>query len=351
MTGRNTVSFSGTTLHNENETKTALPIFVSAMRPSPHKIRNLKVTYRGQTYTIKDGVSTVNELTTRFERLNNNLGNMGNHITPKGIVWKGQILKPGDNLSKVGIKHGDRVMILPGDKDTKAVDILAVYLFLLSSNEKAIEDGIRKIKEEQPESVEAMKDMVHTFRHDLNDLKRKDVANFIGASFDMSYHRLRSWWEQPALRQELHDPDRIENYRKVISTNLSEKFIKKLKLQKIIENPNLWRREFSKIATKAIRFGDTILEGILDVLLDVLKGRGPSAPSNSRNHQYFSAPQSQSSSVEVQHQNQDGGGWSSSLEAPGRGNSVTNKMEDPSLANNLLFELSESEDDYEMDDL
>lgn len=290
----------------------------------------------------------MSELTSRFERLNNNLGNMGNHITPKGIVWKGQILRPGDDLSKAGIKHGDRVMILPGDSDTKAVDILAVYLFLLSSNEKAIEEAINKIRKEQPESLEAMKDMMNSFRHGVNDINRKEVANFLRNAFDLSYHRMRSWWEHPSLRQGLHDPDRIENYRKVISTNLSTKFVKTLssasssQLQKVIESPELWRREFSKLATKAIRFGDAILEGILDLLLDVLKGRGS---SSARSRQYF--PAEQQSSSETQHQ--DGGSWTQSAGAPDQANTVTNEMEDPSLANNLLFELSESEEDSDLD--
>jgi hypothetical protein len=329
--------------NNALEKSNNLSIFVSAMKP----IRNLHVTYRGQTYTIREGVSTVNELTARFERLNNN---SVDPVLPKGIVWKGQILKPGDDLSKAGIKHGDRVMILPGDKETKAVDILAVYLFLLSSNEKAIEDAISKIKKEQPEALEGLKDMVQSIRDGLNNIDRRGVANFLRSAFDLSYHRLRSWWEHPSLRQGLHDPDRIENYRKVVSTNLSAKFIKKVsspssQLQKIIESPELWRREFTKIATKAIRCGDTILEGILELLLDILKGRGS---SSARSNQYFS--ETQSSSSEAQN-NQDGGIWGSSSEASGFSDTVTNEMEDPSLANNLLFELSESEDDFDLDDL
>jgi len=306
-------------------------IFVSAIKP----IRNLHVTYRGRVYTIKEGVSTVKELSDRFERLNNNLGNMGNHVNPKGIVWKGQVLRMDDDLSKAGIKNGDRVMILPGDKDTHPIDILGVYLFLLSSNEKAIEETIARIKKESPESVEAWKDMIQTFREGFNHVDRKYVANFLRSAFDMSYHRLRSWWEHPMLRQGLHDPERIENYRHVFSTNLSPSFLKKIsqgqQLKKIIDSPELFRREFSKFATKAIRLGDAILEGILDLLLDVLKGRG----SSSRSNKYLSAAQLDSESRD-------------STESA---NTITNVMEDPSLANNLLFELSESEEDSDLDEL
>ena len=339
MTGMETAIYPGSNCIGNAVYGTRFFVLVAAMKP----IRNLHVTYRGQTYTIREGVSTVSELTARFERLNNNLGNMGNHISPKGIVWNGQILKMGDDLSKAGIKHGDRVMILPGDKDTKAVDILAVYLFLLSSNEKYIEEAINTVKREQPEAFDALKDFAQSLRDGFSDVNRKSVANFLRNAFDLCYHRLRSWWEHPSLRQGLHDPDRIENYRQVVSTNLSSKFLKKIsspssQLQKIIDSPELWRREFSKRATKAIRFGDTILEGILDLLLDVLKGTGS---SHARSHTYASGtvqPDGQGAHPD------DGAAAADPVTA------FTNEMENPSLANNLLFELSESEEDTDLDE-
>ena len=303
-------------------------MFALAIKP----IRNLHVTYRGQTHTIREGVTTVKELTAQFERLSNNNMNIGNHVPAKGIVWKGKILKPGDDLSEAGIKHGDRVMILPGDHDAKGVDILAVYLFLLSSNEKAIDEAIANVKEEQPELFESMQEIPSSLLSVINEMKRKDVADFFRTSLDASYHRLRVWWERPSLRQGLHDPDRIENYRKVISTNLSKGFLKKYfppSMQKAIQKPDLWRREFAKVVTKAIRVGDTILEGLLDLLLDILKGKGSSAASAAMN------------------------GYTTTLSPPvdepsasSLADSITDQMNDPSLANNLLFELSESEDDY-----
>jgi len=322
--------------------KTRVSLFVSAIKP----IRNLHVTYRGQTYTIREGVSTVNELTAHFERLNNNNNNLGNHVSAKGIVWKGQILRPGDDLSKAGIKNGDRVMILPGDKEARPVDVLAVYLFLLSSNEKALEEAINRVKEEQPEMFEAMQDVSNTMWESINDLKRKDVADFFRTNFDSSYHKLRGWWERPSFRQGLHDPDRIENYRKVISTNLSNGFLKKYfpsTLRKAIETPELWRREFTKVVTKAIRIGDTILEGLLDLLLDILKGKGSSSAAGAGS--FYGATSLAPSNGEPA---QNG---AVRTEANSMADVITDQMNDPSLANNLLFELSESEDDYGEDGL
>ena len=357
---------------------TMMILFVSAIKP----VRNIQVTFRGQTYTVREGVTTVKELTDRFEKIsgknnasspseaslnsNNNKNDDDNNkkkSKKKGmIIWKGQILKPDDSLIKAGIKNGDHVMILPDEKETKATDMLAVYLFLLSSNEKAIEDAITKIKQEQPESFEQMEEMFHSFRDNIQHLKKQDVVDNLRTNFDLAYHRIRSVWEHPSLRQSLHDPDRIENYRKIISQNLSRtKFLNNNnnnkqspnnnRLQNAINSPEIWKKEFTKFVAKAIRVGDTILEGILDLLLDVLKGKGSSSSSSNanRNHSYYST----SSSL---HQQDGAAGMSSASSSwtsaaanahTTLADTFTDEMEDPSLANNLLFELSESEDDYE----
>jgi hypothetical protein len=347
-------------------------LFVSAIKP----VRNIQVTFRGQTYTVREPVTTVKELTEKFEKisgkkktpspseasLNNSNKNDddSNKNKKKGmIIWKGQILKPDDSLIKAGIKNGDHVMILPDEKETKATDMLAVYLFLLSSNEKAIEDAITKIKQEQPESFEQMEEMFHSLRDNIQHLKKQDVVDNLRTNFDLAYHRIRSMWEHPSLRQSLHDPERIENYRKIISQNLSRtKFLNNNKqggsfnnnnrLQNAINSPEIWKKEFTKFVAKAIRVGDTILEGILDLLLDVLKGKGSSSSNANRNNSYYS--------TSSQHQ-QDGAAEMSSSSSSWTSaaanahttlaDTYTDEMEDPSLANNLLFELSESEDDYE----
>jgi hypothetical protein len=335
------LALSGTTITKFRDGKPStdpnrrFSLFVAAIKP----VRNLHVTYRGQTYTIKEGVSTVHELTARFERLNNQSNNPDNHVSARGIVWKGQILKPGDDLSKAGIQNGDRVMILPADKETKAVDILAVYLFLLSTNEKALDDAIDRLKEEQPEMFEAMQDVSSSFLENLGDLKRKDVADFFRTSFDSSYHMIRGWWERPSFRESLHNPDRIENYRKVVSTNLSRRFLQKYfpaSFQKAIQTPELFRREFTKLVTKAIRIGDTILEGLLDLLLDILKGKGSSEAAAAANRSDVSGASNTNA-------------WASTGTPANNmaDSTMTDEMMDPSLANNLLFELSESEDDEE----
>jgi hypothetical protein len=93
------------------------------------------------------------------------------------------------------------------------------------------------------------------------------------------------------------------------------------KFQEAVRSKEIWRREFVKIISNVLNLGDTILDGILELLLDVLKGKGSSNrhPSN-------------------------GGSSSSGV------SSSDPRMDDPSLANNLLDELSESEEEFDNDD-
>lgn len=327
-------------------------LFVSAIKP----VRNLQVTYRGQTYTIHEGVTTVEELTQRFALLHNDQkkkngtnnkkrkqkAENNNKNNKEMIVWKGHILKSDDNLHKAGVKNGDRVMILNKEGETKATDILAVYLFLLSSNERAILEAITKMKNEQPEAYEMVQGMFSSFGDMARTLNKNDVSDAVRTSFDVSYHKLRSLWENPSLRQSLHDPDQIEKYRQVVSQNLKSsklllnKAVVPDKIRQAVHSPQLWNKEFSKFIGHAIRFGDTILEGILDLLLDVLKGKGT-------NHHHHRTNNSHSQQ------------WASSTAANTPTTIAdayyTNEMEDPSLANNLLFELSESEEDDYDDDI
>ena len=72
-------------------------VAVSAIKHN-QPIRNLNVTFRGQSYTIKDGVSTDKELTERFAQISGM-----DDISTSRLVWKGQILKPGISLSEVGV--------------------------------------------------------------------------------------------------------------------------------------------------------------------------------------------------------------------------------------------------------
>jgi hypothetical protein len=151
---------------------------------------------------------------------------------------------------------------------------------------------------------------------DSQFLKRQDVSNFLKNSLDLSYHRLRAVWDFPFFRSALTDPIRIEVYRKVVANHLSKKILSDIPgAKQLVESPEAWRRELLKFTSALIRIGDVVLDGVLDLLLDVLKGAGKTSMpgTTTENRKEF-------------------GNWEP-------------EMDDPSLANNLLFELSESEDE------
>jgi hypothetical protein len=340
-------------------------VVVSGMKP----ITNLQVTFRGQSYTIKDGVSTGEELTERFGQISGTP-----NVSTSRIVWKGQLLKPGISLSEAGVSFiskswkfffpagdfltflptlilvcieryllfilskfvdmqvqpGDKVLILPGDRQAKVLDVLAMYLFLISNNEDEFIKMISELRNgkngQGGEKWEAFKETLNSMGEDFQSLTANDVADNIRNGVDITYHRIRAFWDRPAFRQWLHDPDRIEEKRQVFYTNLSPNILKSLspKFQEAVRSKEIWRREFVKIISNVLNLGDTILDGILELLLDVLKGKGssnrhPSNPSNGGSSSY---------------------GVSSS----------DPRMDDPSLANNLLDELSESEEEFDNDD-
>jgi hypothetical protein len=345
-------------------TTTTSPFFAHARAWNHQPVRNLHVVFRGQTYTIPDGVSTVGELTERFERIaglsttttNEDDGDddddVGSSKSSKSvdaprIVWNGRVLTDrNEALAKAGIKNGDRVLIVPGDSKTGGLDVLAMWLFMLSSHEDAIlgfvnltrkrwEEQRRQQQQNSDSHDEAAREAWTAFTEDLVHLKRTDVADSLRNGFDLAYHQLRAWWEHPSFRQRLHDPDRIENYRKVVSTNLSERVlgVSPPSLQRAVRSPEVWRKEFQRITSNVIRVGDTIMDGVLDLLLDVLK-RGNSAAAGSSSSKY--AAQSLGGL----------GGDAGGAEAAAAAAAASDpRMDDPSLANDLLYELSESDDD------
>jgi hypothetical protein len=195
-----------------------------------------------------------------------------------------------------------------------------MYLFMLSNGNEALQKAKASMPEEQVERIEHLEEMLKGLGDRLINFNRKDVSDGLRKGFDVVYHRLRSLWEHPILRQDLHDPDRIESYRKVVSTNVSPELLKKWHLDDAVKSKDNWRREFIRITSHVIRIGDAILDGILDLLLDVLKGKGASMKFASQDYQ--------------------SSGYSTSTP------DITNpRMDDPTLANDLLFELSESDEE------
>lgn len=293
-------------------------IRVAAVKP----VKDLQVSFRGQTITVR-GASTVEELARRVQEAS---GGSDQSFGSARALWNGKMLKPGESLSEAGVQPGDRVLVVPEQKQCNAQDALAMYLFLISEGSNSLDKIQSSLAEEQIEQLqEVFKDVRETFRQ----LTRKDVTDSLRNGFDVAYHRLRSWWEHPSLRRGLHDPDRIETYRKVVNANMSPALLKITPsgLQHAIKSEEIWRRDFLRIASNVIRLGDTILDGVLDLLLDVLKGKGSKYAS-----------QGPKSTSEASHETQPNP-FSSIATDP--------RVDNPSLANDLLYELSESDEDDE----
>ncbi len=293
---------------------------MDALKP----VRNLKVTFRGKSYTIKDGVSTVAELKERFQEVSG----LTSDELDAGIVWKGRILRDrGEELSSIGVRNGDRVMILPVATHAKGLDLLGFAIFVATQNEESLEKVLKK----GAENVEEIQEMWNDLSDKVRTLNRKDVADTLRNGFDLGYHQLRAWWESPLLRQGLHNPILIESYRQVVSTNFPPKLLAKTpsRLQKAVQSAEVWLKEFQKLTSAAIRLGDTIMDGVLDLLLDVLK------QSNSASMYSSQTMGDQQDSDAFRAGDPDGSS----------GTTSDPRMDDPSIANNLLYELSESEDE------
>mmetsp|Transcript_23623 Transcript_23623/g.55920 ORF Transcript_23623/g.55920 Transcript_23623/m.55920 type:complete len:393 (-) Transcript_23623:36-1214(-) len=322
-------------------TTTTVQSVAAKKQPPSTTVKNLHVTFRGQTYTIPHSVRTAGDLTKRFEEVSgiklqdddddddgdgDGYGDDDHDKNPlekAGIIWKGRVLTLDQSLSEVGIQNGDKVLIFPVAKKTgRGLDALAMFVVMASD---AWDRTMTRLRDEKPEAFESLQERWDTLTGDffhgqiLNRFDRKTVADELRNSFDRTYHRIRSCWEHPAFRRSLHDPEKIESYRKVISANLSPRLLhtSPAKLQTVLSSPDVWRNEFIKATSILLKLGDTILAAVLDLLLDVLKGKSS----------YSTTSDSPMPSV-------------TSTTAT---TATTAAMDDPSIANDLLFELSESE--------
>eukprot|EP00980_Cylindrotheca_fusiformis_P008846 scaffold1888_cov120-Cylindrotheca_fusiformis.AAC.16 len=266
-------------------------------------LKNLQVSCRDKVYTI-DNVSTVDELVRSLEKES---GIPHNDILSGKVLHKGRILEQKDLLRNVGVLDGSRIVVVTDNHQMKPREFLAMVLFTLS------EEGWEKFLQTQDENIiEHVVEKVSAEWKEAQFLKRDDVSAFLRNGLDLSYHALRACWDNPSFRNSLSDPDQIEAYRKVVSLHLSKKILSDIPgAAKIVKSPEKWREKVLRFTSSIIRIGDTILDGILDLLLDVLKGAGRTTFPEDR---YRRETESQSST-----------------------------MDDPFLANNILFDLSDSE--------
>jgi hypothetical protein len=266
-------------------------------------VSNLQVSCRDRVYTI-DNVSTVGDLVNRLERES---GISHKDMLSGKVLYKGRILGKEDMLRNAGVFDGSRLIVVTDNYQMKPKEFLALLLFTLS------EDGWEKFLQAQKEHPGSLTDFLAEWK-EAQFISRDDVSNFLRNGLDLSYHALRASWDNPNFRTSLSDPNRIEAYRKVVSLHLSQRILGDIPGAKnLVQSPEKWRKQVLKFTAIVIQVGDTMLDGLLDLLLEVLKGAGKTAAASN-----------------VERYRRDT-------------TSTTSTVDDPFLANNLLYELSESE--------
>jgi len=229
-------------------------------------LKTLFVSCHDRVYTVKN-VSTVDELLQRIGR------STGREIdvNRNRVLFKGRIINAGDNLKDVGVVDGSHLMVFADDHRMKVKEVLALSLAMVS------EDSWDRLRRELKEHPGALNDLYSKWSR-TECMDSHDLYTFLRNGLDLSYHGLRAFWERPSFRSNLMDHGKIEAYRRVISFHLSPKIINDIPwMKKNVQSPARWRTEISKVIASFLRIGDIILDGILAMLLDVLKGNGNDA--------------------------------------------------------------------------
>jgi hypothetical protein len=270
-------------------------------------VKNLQVTCRDRVYTI-DNVGTVEDL---IDQLRRESGINLDDMKAGKVLYKGRILEKKDPLRTVGVNDGSTIMVVTDNYKMKGKEFLALFLNMMS------EDQWNRFHNKIQENPGSLADFLAEWK-EAQYVKRDDVSNFLRNGLDIAYHALKTWWTQPNFRLSLIDPERIESYRKVVSLHLNKKILNDIGAKKVVESPEKWRKNVLNFTSRFIQVGDTILDGILDLLLDILKGAGRTTAATNTHRNSFCSPKNTDAEIPP-------------------------TMDDPFLANNLLFELSESE--------
>ena len=299
-------------------------------------------------YNIHD-VTTVSELQERLQEVSG----MNDETMWDGsqVSFRGKALKATDILRRVGVKEGAKIVItLPNFSEQDG-----------SSKKKRKRGNNRKNGNNKnnkrhngwgtsfpppppfsghrfdgssgkapPSIFEWMKDESLDWGdvlETLRSIKREDVSSVVRDSLTRGYHQLRDFWNDPNIRDALNDPIKTEAARQMCLANpeLRASIEGVPGGKKLLNDQQAWRQYFQTLAEVAMSAGDAILDGLLDVLIEILKGGSSTSSSSS----------SQDRSV----------GSTAGSDGNRQDPSFQSETIDPSVASNVLFELSESEDE------
>ena len=295
-------------------------------------IRTVQVSLDGKLYDVHD-VTTVSELKERLQEVSG----MTNETLWDGsqISFRGKTLKATDILRRVGVKDGAKVVVtLPESKSEPKLSHKKRKRDHNSKNPNKGNTGWGESFRSPPFSdnrfegsggkpppsiFEWMKDEGVNWGdvlERLRSIKREDVSSVVRESLTRGYHQLRDFWNDPNTRNLLKDPIRSEAARQMILANpeLRASIEGVPGGKKILNDQLAWQQYCQSLSDVTISAGDAILDGLLDVLIGILK----SSTSSTGNNEFGTSQQDPSFQSETI---------------------------DPSVASNVLFELSESEDE------
>jgi hypothetical protein len=339
-------------------------------------IGTVQISLDGKIYQLEN-VATVSEVRERLQEIS---GMTNETLEECRILWQGKLLKSTDILRRVGVKEGTQlVAVLPTTTTTattpsedepkdsqKSKKKKAKESSSSGSSSRSFMFGGKTLSEHFQAFQEEWKNQHHhNFNNNeqqqqqqqsrrpsqppqnlfewmndsnmdytdllesLRSIHRDDVARRVRESMSVGYHRVREFWNTPAFRAGIRDAGHIETARQSILANTEAKrAIEQVPGGKeLLQNRQAWQEYFQTFSDVTLTAGDAILDGLLDVLMDILKssssGGGSGSPWNS---------------------NARGGIGSDSSSSSSSVFPVSDTI-DPSVASDVLFELSESEEE------
>ena len=329
-------------------------------------VRTVHVSLDGKLYEIHD-VTTVSELRERLQEVsgmnNRTLGG------DSQISYRGKALKTTDILSRVGVKEGATLAVTfqssNDTEDDNPRSSSSAKKKKSSKNRKSnhksksnrrkrnnkhdgwgasfssspftgnhsrfgANDSGPSSPNTPPSLFEWMKEENLDWNDVIESLKsitRDDVSLIVRETLTRSYNQLRDFWNDPNIRGIFNDPVKIEGARQMCLSNpeLRTSIEGVPGGKKLLNDQEAWNTYFQTLGKVTKSAGDTVLDGILDVLIDILK----SGSSN------VSGPRSTTSMPDLSRSSTVG-----TCEP-----SFQSETIDPSVASNVLFELSESEEE------
>lgn len=295
-------------------------------------LSQVKVCCRAQWYELQQ-VTTVGDLLQQVQQQSASSLTSRDLHTAK-LLYRGKVLdNRNDKLKDYGIRNGDTIFVVPENYRFKAHEALAIFLEMMAkednnSNKNMEDDSVPSplAKLFAHFQEQGLADYFRSWDDLLLHVHRDEIKHVIRTEVDLAYHRLRMLWEKPTFRQALANPGAIEAYRQVLASHLPPSIQKDLPptTKQVLHNPQIWQKHVLRWTEGFLRFGDLVLDSLLDIVLDVVQGAGQSTTSALSSQ--FTSSRTSSSQQQPPHDH------------------YQPTMEDPTMANQMLFELSESED-------